>query len=316
MKKSVVAIIAVLFIMFSGVAFAGTDKDNGTVCQGSTCNGGGTTPSVGNITATGGAGGNGGISNSSSNSSALGVGFGGNAVANGGNAVANGGSSSSNSVGIGGGANVTNNNKVDNKVSNVNANVNNNKVKNTNVNNVKNTNKQAQGQAQGQKQAQGQAQSVRNANAQAQNNNQSIAPVQNVITEAPRLAAPTVSAQEIPILQGGKIGDVTAAIPDFFGLTKLAQGEKIVKVLKVLNGSWFTKIRLEDVPEAILEGVPAGAKVRYSVWAKDGVTSVTTGGGIAASQSMGGQAATGAILPGWASSTANPAFVIFVYEVK
>lgn len=316
MKKYFGAIIVAAFIIFFIVAVSYADSTH--ICQGNSCN---DTPAAGNVTVTalGGAGGN-----ANANSNATGIGVGGNAVATGGNAVANGGSASSQSVGIGGGANVINNNKVDNKVNNNNVvsnkvnnnntNVNNNK----NVNNVKNTNKQAQGQIQGQaqKQGQGQAQSVKNANEQAQNNNQSIAPVQNVITEAPRLAAPTVAAQEVPILQGGKIGDVTEALPDFFGIKKLAKGEKIKKVVKVLNGGWFSNIRLEDVPSAILEGVPAGAKIRYSVWAKDGVTAVTTGGGIAASQSVGANAATGSILPGWASSNANPVFVIFVYEVE
>lgn len=305
-EAAITAAIIILFIV--GVSYAGTDKDTGTVCQGSTCN---STPAAGNVTVTalGGAGGN-----ANANSNATGIGVGGNAVATGGNAIANGGSSNSSSVGIGGGANVVNNNKVNN-TNTVTNKVNNN---NANVNNVKNVNKQQQGQIQGQaqKQNQGQAQSVQNANTQGQNNEQTIAPVQNVITEQPRLAAPTVTAQEVPILQGGKIGDVTAALPDFFGIQKLAQGEKIVRVIRVLNGGWFTKIRLEDVPSAILEGVPAGAKVRYSVWAKDGVTAVTTGGGIAASQSVGANAATGSILPGWASSNANPVFVIFVYEVK
>jgi len=279
-----VIIVSILFTIFLfAIAEAGTDKDAGTVCQGSTCS---TSGAVGDISVTA-LGGSGGTSNSNSSSSA---------AATGGNSVANGGNASSNSVGLGGSSVVTNN--VNNKVTNNNANLNNNKVKNTNkntnTNNIKNT----------------------NSNRQSQNNNQSIAPVQNVITESNRLAAPSINSAEVPILQGGKIGDVTAALPDFFGIQKLAQGEKIVKVIKVLNGSWFTKIRLEDVPEAILEGVPAGSKVRYSVWAKDGVTAVTTGGGIAASQSVGANAATGSILPGWASSNANPVFVIFVYEVK
>lgn len=279
--KRIMAVIAVLIIMVSP-AWACPEKDIGTVTSG-------------------GAGGAGGSSSSVSSATGVGVGIG-VGIGIGGGAEVNSSNTNNNSN--------SNSNYSKNKNTNNNKNVNKNDNKNTNKNTNNVSNKVNNSNKQDQKQKQDQSQK------QSTNNEQVISPSQTIITEQPLVSAPAVTPQDVPMLQGGKFGDVTGAMPEFFGLKPLARGEKIVKVIKVLNGGWFTKIRLEDVPVALMEGIPEGANVRYSIWVKDGASSVTTGGGIAGSLAGAQGAGTGAILPGWASSNADPVFVIFVYIVK
>lgn len=203
----------------------------------------------------------------------------------------------------------------------------NNNVNKSNVN-VRSMNTQNQGQTQGQVQTQTQSQ----AQAQLQNNNQNISPTQTTsvynVQERELLAAPEVNPISIPIIQNGRIGDMTSEMPRFAnkGLTKLnKEKDVIVHILKVYTGGWFTSVRLEDLEVDLMEQVNEldqekieKGKVRYSVKYKDSASSNGIGGGVASSVSSNGglDASTGSILPGYHDSTANPKFIITFYEVE
>lgn len=142
------------------------------------------------------------------------------------------------------------------------------------------------------------------------------------------LAAPQIAPFDIPVYQLGRIGDYTSQMYNFANMTKLSTADVIVKVLGVYNGSWASRIRLEDLEVALLEKRAKldeviqekkvdVAKVRYGVKYKDAVSSGGMGGGAAGSLSFDGlSSATGSVLPGYHSSTHNPQFIITFYEVK
>jgi hypothetical protein len=127
--------------------------------------------------------------------------------------------------------------------------------------------------------------------------------------------------QNIPILQSGRIGDFTNAIPKIKGLKKLdINTDVIIKVLAVYDGFALWRIRLEDVEEDLIENAAnyQGENIRYSVRFKDSITSASfgAGGGATASMDNGliGGASTGSV--GYSQSTANPQFIITFYEVE
>jgi hypothetical protein len=123
-----------------------------------------------------------------------------------------------------------------------------------------------------------------------------------------------ISPIELPIYQQGKIGDITATMPTFKGIKKLDKKDIIVKVLDVYDGNWLSRTRLEDLEKKVLEVVPYGEKIRYSVKFKDSVTTGGIGGGVAGS--LSNDPVSGAALPGYHQSTHNPQFIITVYEVE
>lgn len=138
-----------------------------------------------------------------------------------------------------------------------------------------------------------------------------------------RILAPDVNPYYIPILQSGRIGDFTGAIPEFVGIQKLAKGEKIRRVLLSDNGNMFNRIRLEDLYQKILDNASEKnvtdvdlSKVRYQVWFKDSVGSGGAGGGVSGSSGSIDQAATGSFLPGYHSSTHNPSFLVYFVEIQ
>jgi predicted RNA-binding Zn-ribbon protein involved in translation (DUF1610 family) len=216
---------------------------------------------------------------------------------------------------------------IENRNTNMNVNTNSNKIDNTNVNvginksvNV-NENKQGQqqGQIQGQSQDQGQGQG------QEQMNNWT----QTYIAERELPGAIPVIPNPIPLIQGGKVGDITAQIVRFAIAARPYKGEAVVKVLKVVKGSIFDRVRLEDIEIDLLNAYRAlttngtdGKKIRYLVQYKDSAMGAGIGGGGAGSISglNGGSAAYGgtgslAVLPGYTRSTADPAYLIKFYLV-
>jgi hypothetical protein len=134
------------------------------------------------------------------------------------------------------------------------------------------------------------------------------------INEAPPVSAPQINTFELPIYQQGKIGDITATMPEFKGLKKLDKKDIIAKIVAVYDGNWLSRIRLEDLEVAILKNVPQGNKIRYSVKFKDSVTTGGVGGG--ATGSLSNDPVSGAVLPGYHQSTQNPQFIITVYEIE
>ncbi|OGM09274.1 hypothetical protein A2Z67_05025 [Candidatus Woesebacteria bacterium RBG_13_36_22] len=229
--------------------------------------------------------------------------------------------------GDGGVGDITNTNNNSNKNTNTNintnANLNNNDNRNTNVN----TN-MAIGNIQGQKQGQKQSQT------QSQSQSQSMSNTQIIEDTKQFLGAPQVIPMPIPLIQGGRVGDVTAQVVLFDIPALPYKGEKVKRVLKVVSGSIFDRVRLEDIEEDLLDAFKGIvdkygskdfnlAKVRYLVQYKDSAMGAGVGGGGSASLSgIGGgtnplgYGATGAILPGYTRSTADPTYIIKFFEIQ
>ena len=199
----------------------------------------------------------------------------------------------------------TNNNDIRN--TNTNFNTNNNVNTNTNLNNATAVSGSVSGAVSG---------------AKSNNSFKSNISISNV-EERELLAAPQISPFSIPILQGGKIGDMTEAMPNFASpvLTKLTRYDYIVGILDVYYGSVFSRITYDELESYLLKKsskYDVNKKIRYSVKYQDSVMSGGVGGGVAGSlaSSNGLESTTGSILPGIHRSTANPIFIITFYEVK
>ena len=149
----------------------------------------------------------------------------------------------------------------------------------------------------------------------------------NVITPRNALPAPEIIPMEIPLLQGGKIGDFTVAMPLFADpvLTPLARNDKVIRVLEVYYGSMFSRITYEEIEAFVLDKAAnfhgdqyRNLNIRYSVHFKDRSKSAGVGGGAAASTSSASAnpiAGTAAILPGMTQGMADPVFVVTFYSV-
>lgn len=139
--------------------------------------------------------------------------------------------------------------------------------------------------------------------------------------------------QVVPLIQGGRVGDVTGQVVKFSIAAKPYNGELVIKVLKVVNGSIFDRVRLEDIETDLLNayaGLVEKAdkksdpkKIRYLVQYKDSTMGTALGAGGAGSISglNGGSAAyggTGSIGTGigYARSTADPMYIIKFFLVE
>ena len=148
-----------------------------------------------------------------------------------------------------------------------------------------------------------------------------------VITPRNALPAPEIIPMNIPLLQGGKIGDFTIAMPLFADpvLTPLARNDKVIRVLEVYYGSMFSRITYEEIEAFAIEKAQdfhgdqyKNLNIRYSVHFKDRSKSAGVGGGAAASTSSASAnpiAGTAAILPGMTQGMADPVFVVTFYSV-
>jgi hypothetical protein len=144
------------------------------------------------------------------------------------------------------------------------------------------------------------------------------------------LNAPSNFPYIIPMLQGGKVGDVTGLMP-MFGLKALTpldrQKDVVVEVLGVYKGWAFDRIRLDEIEKMLIEkaGDISGRgvdldNIRYQVQYKDSVFSAGIGGGGSGSLSgpVGdmGAAGTLSVLPGMHRSTADPMYILKFYRVR
>ncbi len=142
--------------------------------------------------------------------------------------------------------------------------------------------------------------------------------------------APQIFPTMIPILQGGKVGDITELMPRF-SITSLRPldlaKDSVKKMIGVFQGGAFSRIRLHEIEEKLIgkakqlqENGFDVAKTRYRVQYKDSVVSAGIGGGGAASGAgiEGGTGASGslAILPGFHRSTVDPMFILKFYLVE
>jgi len=139
----------------------------------------------------------------------------------------------------------------------------------------------------------------------------------------------TIIPNPVPLIQGGRVGDVTAQMPTFayVGLTPLAKGDKVID-LKVKSGSIFDRIRLEDIELdliAFYKGTIGGdwkpEKMRYLVQYKDSVFGAAmSGGGQAGTSALSntgvGFQGSGGIIPSVGRSTADPMYVLKLYLIQ
>lgn len=196
-------------------------------------------------------------------------------------------------------------------------------IKNTNVNtnnvDIKNSNAQGQKQGQDQNQKQGQIQG------QGQMNNW----VQTFEDKRELPNALPVIPQVIPLIQGGRVGDVTGQVVKFAIAAKPYNGELVVRILKVVNGSIFDRVRLEDVEEDLLKVYIKlsqkvdGKKVRYIVQYKDSAmgSGLSLGGAGSISGLNGGSSTyggTGSVGTGvgYTRSTADPQYILKFFLVE
>jgi hypothetical protein len=171
---------------------------------------------------------------------------------------------------------------------------------------------QLQGQVQGQQQGQGQ-------------NQIAVGKVKTTVkvdgdsytVEKPYMNAPNLVQTDVPILQTGKIGDFTGAVPNI-GSLKPLMNEKVIRVVAVYSGSIFWRIRLEDVVSKLIEkgSIYTEGKIRYSIWFKDSVTSGCVGLPMSGAASDNGMSGSIGSTNGYCQSTSNPQFIISFYEVE
>jgi len=146
------------------------------------------------------------------------------------------------------------------------------------------------------------------------------------------IGLPTNFPMPIPLIQGGKVGDITAQLPKFayLGLTPLSKDDKVVD-LKVRLGSIFDRVRLEDIELDLIsfynkiagKGKWDPKKMRYLVQYKDSAMGAGIGGGASAGgsainggASQFGGAGTLSVLPGYSRSTADPLYVLKLYLIE
>jgi hypothetical protein len=146
------------------------------------------------------------------------------------------------------------------------------------------------------------------------------------------MGLPTNFPVVIPLIQGGKVGDITAQLPKFayVGLTPLTKDDKVVD-LKVRLGSIFDRVRLEDIELDLIAFYKEVAgtkkwdpkKMRFLVQYKDSVMGAGIGGGGSAGASAinGGASQYGgagslSVLPGYTRSTADPMYVMKLYLIE
>ena len=188
-----------------------------------------------------------------------------------------------------------------------------NSLKQTTIVGVKTNQKQTQGQLQ--KQAQKQV--VGQANKQETG-------IQIDGDERELLGLPAVIPFEIPIIQNGKMGEFTAALPKMLGLAPLnKEKDTVVKVVGVYNGWVLNRIRLADIEKRLFEYIADlkadginMSNVRYQVWWQDAATSGGAGGGAAIGTSGVDGSGALSVLPGYHESTFNPRFVIKFFLVQ
>lgn len=181
---------------------------------------------------------------------------------------------------------------------------------------------QSQWQAQGQYQnQQATANSSSNSNSSANN-----AVDVNVKQINQRELLPTPTINPISYYMINNSISLARDLPEYdIPCTPLLQADKVKAVLKVEDGNIFSSIRIEDVDQNIIDGCREVTKknknkIKYRVWLKPSSKGAGIGGGATLGYSevgaTSGYSSALGILPGYARSTVDPAFVIMFYEVK
>jgi hypothetical protein len=145
----------------------------------------------------------------------------------------------------------------------------------------------------------------------------------------------------VPLIQGGRVGDVTDQLPNFAGMKKLKlpfikengerkevdPGETVnPSKIKHFYGKMFCRISLQDLWEEIVSDFTKcqkdgwdPAKMRYRIYYKDRASgrSMNFGGSAGASGITSNTAVqgSGGGIFGWSSSTADPHYIVMICEV-
>lgn len=138
------------------------------------------------------------------------------------------------------------------------------------------------------------------------------------------LGLPAVIPFEIPIIQNGKMGEFTQALPKMAGLTPLDKTkDTVIKIVGVYNGWVLNRIRLADIEERLFEYVAElkadginMSNVRYQVWWQDAASSGGAGGGSAIGTSGTDGSGALSVLPGYHESTFDPRFIIKFFLIQ
>jgi hypothetical protein len=175
------------------------------------------------------------------------------------------------------------------------------------------------------------------ADANADSKSGAVAIVNPTIQMGSGITAPEVFPVNVPILQSGKIGDVTAILPEFDNpaLVKLVvndirdskgvvliKHDIVVKVLDVYYGYWCDRITYEEVESYLISKASnydgSKGKIRYSVKYKDASHALAVGGGGGASGISNEYpiSGTGIVGVGGVWAVHSPYFIITFYEVK
>jgi len=143
------------------------------------------------------------------------------------------------------------------------------------------------------------------------------------------LANQAILPMPVPLIQGGRVGDVTKQVPQFAKLKRIGENDKWLEV-KVKNGNIFDRVRLEDIEIDLLafynevcvgKGKWAPAKAAYAVNYKDSTFGAGVSGGAQGGASgisgtgIAGQG-SGGIIPSVGRSTADPAYTLKIYKLE
>ena len=155
---------------------------------------------------------------------------------------------------------------------------------------------------------------------------------QTITSVPPLLQNPPIFPFPVPLIQGGKVGDITEQLPHFKGLKplKISNGEsEEVEEVEVFSGSIFSRTRLQNLWPDILKYYKKvldkgwdPAKIRYRVYYKDSAMGAGVGGGGGVGGSGISTAGTsgiqgmGAILPGYTRSTADPMYILIFCKIS
>jgi len=169
--------------------------------------------------------------------------------------------------------------------------------------------------------------SSNNADASSYSGSQAVIVNEDVVQ---RINPPTIFPNTIPMVQGGRVGDITQMMPKFGipGLTPYNKdSELVIGVIGSYQGWFWNRIRLDEIEQKLIDKVNNIANsgedmkcVRYVIQYKDSVVSSGINGGAAGSVSgnagSDGIAGTGAILPGMSRSTHDPMYILKFYKIK
>ena len=170
-----------------------------------------------------------------------------------------------------------------------------------------------------------------NVNQQKMNNDQTIAPVQttDIVIEAPKQNLLGLPSQSVPEMNfgNGKMLDATSKLPNFaiYGIKPL-KDEAIMEVISIAANIKFKNLYkkvLDDAKSicALPRTVQSGANIRYQIIRAEAQKSWSTGGNLGgggsglASNGLGAGSGAGSLIPSWGGTKADDLFTVIFVKV-